>query len=888
MSSTTRAGGAADLAPGGYAALDPIREHAQPVLQATGLTRSFSGHVVLNDVDFKVLTGEIHGLVGENGAGKSTLINLITGALPPDAGSIVIGDETVAYLTPHEAEARGIATVHQELSLSPHLTVAENVYLGQLPTTTLGRIDYPKIMAGTREAFASLGVMIDPNAIAGELSLADQQLVEIVKALVSRPRLLILDEATSALDSGQVELLFAALRRLRDGGTATVFVSHRLDEVFAITDRITVLKNGEYVATVPSTGTTTDDLVQLMVGREMHDIFPPKPAIADVLAEPVVLSVRELSSGKRFHDVSFDLHRGEILGLGGLQGQGQRELLAALFGLLPVQGTIELQDRPVHVRGPRAAMKQRIAHVPEDRKTEGLIVQLSVGENLSLPSLDRLDRLGLIDREKERGLIDELIQKLRIRLQSPRQAVLRLSGGNQQKVAIAKWLPLTPEIYLLAEPTRGIDVGTKQEIYQLMRELTASGASILLISSDTIELLGLCDRVLVMYERQPVAILSGAEVTEERVVHASVAGKQNGRDGGVAFDERGTIPIASAPDGRAADGIPAPAVLADPARQPATGRLRGIPRAWQDIAPIYGVTLVFALIYLYLTRDTFGLNTITNLSAYLFPLFLVAMAQSVVMLVGGIDLAVGQMMSLATVVLATQMYDTPLSKVTAVVIVLIGGGLLGLFTGSIVTFIRLPAIIVTLATSFIWAGWALFVLSVPGGHLPVSFAQDFTGRLGGIIPTTLATLALVLLLWKWIKTTPLGLGIYAVGDNARGAFLSGVPVNRARIAAYIIAGVMTAIAGIGLSAYAATGDPLIGAPFTLASIAAAVLGGISFFGGQGQLKGTIAGALTLGLMTQVLFISGLSPAYQRVIYGAVLVVALGIKAFAAYRIDEGR
>jgi ribose transport system ATP-binding protein len=880
-----------DIATGEKPSLSTIHERPQPVLQATGLTRSFSGHVVLNDVDFEVLAGEIHGLVGENGAGKSTLINLITGALPPDAGSIVVGGEAVTHLSPHDAEARGIATVHQELSLCPHLTVAENVYLGQLPTTTLGRIDYPKIVAGTREAFASLGVAIDLNAIAGELSLADQQTVEIAKALVSRPKLLILDEATSALDSGQVALLFAALRRLREAGTATVFVSHRLAEVFAITDRVTVLKNGEYVATVPAAGTTTDDLVQLMVGREMHDIFPPKPEIAAVLAEPVVLSVHNLSSGKRFHDVSFDLHRGEILGLGGLQGQGQRELLAALFGLLPVQGTIELQDRPLHVRGPRGAMKQRIAHVPEDRKTEGLVVQLSVGENLSLPSLDRLDRLGLIDREKERGLIDELIEKLRIRLQSPRQAVLRLSGGNQQKVAIAKWLPLTPEIYLLAEPTRGIDVGTKQEIYQLMRELTASGASILLISSDTIELLGLCDRVLVMYEQQPVAMLSGAEVTEERVVHASVAGKQNGREGAGILDATETVAIASEADGHktgSSAGITAPVVSPAAAIQPATARPRGIPRAWQDIAPIYGVTLIFVLFYLYLTRDTFSLNTITNLSAYLFPLFLVAMAQSVVMLTGGIDLAVGQMMSLATVVLATQMYDTPLSKVTAVAIVLIGGGLLGLFTGSIVTFIRLPAIIVTLATSFIWAGWALFVLSVPGGHLPVSFAQDFTGRLGGVIPTTLATLALVLVLWKWIKTTPLGLGIYAVGDNARGAFLSGVPVRRARIAAYIIAGVMTAIAGIGLSAYAATGDPLIGAPFTLASIAAAVLGGISFFGGQGQLKGTIAGALTLGLMTQVLFISGLSPAYQRVIYGAVLVVALGIKAFATYRIDEGR
>jgi ABC-type sugar transport system ATPase subunit/ribose/xylose/arabinose/galactoside ABC-type transport system permease subunit len=861
----------------------------QPMLATVGLTKAFTGNVVLRDVDFEVRAGEIHGLVGENGAGKSTLINLVTGVLQPDTGTIALDGVVVDHLTPRAAEERGIATVHQELSLCPHLTVAENVYLGRLPTSR-GRIDYTKIASGSAEAFTNLDVAIDPKAVAGELSLADQQLVEIAKAFVARPRLLILDEATSALDSGQVELLFAALRRLRDEGTAIIFVSHRLEEIFAIADRITVLKNGEYVATVPAAGTTTDDLVQLMVGRQMEDVFPPKPAATEVLAAPIVLSVRNLSSGKRFHQVSFDLHRGEILGLGGLQGQGQRELLAALFGVHPVQGEILLDDRAITVRGPRSAIQRRIAHVPEDRKTDGLIVQLPAGENLSLPSLDRLDRFGLLDRKRERRLVDGLIDKLRIRLRSPRQTLIRLSGGNQQKVAIAKWLPLAPQIYLLAEPTRGIDVGTKQEIYRLMRELTAAGASILLISSDTIELLGLCDRVLVMYERQPVAMLVGDEVTEENVVHASVAGHQNGRSL-TTPTEPVAPPLQLEADGHAAappgaGGVPVTVSRAKPWSP--VRRRGGLPRAWQDVAPIYGVTLIFALVYLYLTRETFGLRTVTNLSAYLFPLFLVAMAQSVVMLTGGIDLAVGQMMSLATVVLATQMVDTPLSKTTAVAIVLIGGALLGLATGSIVTFIRLPAIIVTLATSFIWAGWALFVLSVPGGHLPISFAQDFTGRILGVIPTTLAALAVVLLLWKLIKLTPLGLSIYAVGDNARGAFVSGVPVRRARIAAYIIAGVMTAMAGIGLSAYAATGDPLIGAPFSLASISAAVLGGVSFFGGQGQLKGAVAGALTLGLMTQVLFISGLSPAYQRVIYGAVLIVALGIKVFATYRIDEGR
>jgi ribose transport system ATP-binding protein len=864
---------------------------ARAVLRTEGLTKSFAGNVVLDNVGFDVLAGEVHGLVGENGAGKSTWINLVTGVIQPDTGVITVAGTATRHLSPHHAEELGIATVHQELSLCPHLTVAENVYLGKTPITRYGQIDYRKIETGSAEIFAQLGFAIDPKAFAGELPLAEQQIVEIAKALVANPKVLILDEATSALDQGQVQLLFTSLRELRDRGVAIIFVSHRMEEIFAICDRITVLRNGEYVTTVPAEGTTAGDLVQYMVGREMGEIFPPKPPIEQVVAAPVVLSVRNLSSGRRFHNVDFDLHQGEILGLGGLHGQGQRDLLAALFGLFPVEGEISLHGQPAQISGPRSAMRRKLAYLPEDRKTEGLITPLPVKDNLSLTNLDTLSQRGLLSGPRERQLVDSLIEKLQIRLQSPKQRVLRLSGGNQQKVAIAKWLPLTPEIFLLSEPTRGIDVGTKQEIHRLMRELTAAGASILLITSDTIELLGLSDRVMVMYEHQPVVTLSGDEVTEESVVHASVVGHQNGH------------PSMTAEAAALVDGYVTPEVVVpEPnghqiAVEPAPGRLglslpgylSRMPRSWQDVLPIYAITLLFGLIYLYLNRNTFSLGMVNNLSAYLFPLFLASMAQSVIMLTGGIDLSVGNLMSLATTVLATQMYDNPLSMTKAITMVLVGGALIGLFTGAIVSLVRLPAIIVTLATSFIWAGAALWVLPSAGGHLPRTFSSFFIGRIGDIIPVTLLVLAFTLFVWKFgIKRTPIGLGIYAVGDNARGAFVSGVPVRRARVSGYIVAGAFAATAGIGLSAYAGSGDPLIGGTYTLATIAAAVLGGISFFGGQGQLKGTVAGALTLGLMTQILFISGLSVAYQRVIYGAVLIIAIGIKTFAAFRLEERR
>ncbi len=852
-----------------------------PILRTVDLTKSFAGNVVLERVGFEVLPGEIHALMGENGAGKSTWINLVTGVHQPDSGTIEFAGTSYNGLSPHQAEAIGIATVHQELSLTPHLTVAENIFLGRLPTTSLFQVDYQRIEAESSRIFADLGIDIDPRALAGELPLAEQQLVEFAKALVAEPKLLILDEATSALDKTQVELFFASLRALRDRGVAVVFVSHRLEEIFAVTDRITVLKNGEYVTTVPTAGTTTDDLVKHMVGREITDIFPPKPPIDELLAAPVVLSVRNLSSGHRFQKVDFDLHRGEILGLGGLQGQGQRELLAALFGLHRVEGEVLLHGKAAPAGNPRAAIGQRYAFVPEDRKTEGLVLQLPVGDNLALPNLTLVSRGGLIDRGRERALIDSLVEKLRIKLRSSKQKVLRLSGGNQQKVAIAKWLPREPEILLLSEPTRGIDVGTKQEIHRLMRELTNAGASILLISSDTIELLGLSDRVLVMYERQPVVMLSGADVTEENVVHASVVGGEKAIDR--AIDAR-TVRDSVEP-------VETSGAIQERARNPLArlAAFRKLSRAWQDVLPIYAVMTLFIALYLYMNRNTFSLGTINNLSAWLFPLFLATMSQSVIMLTGGIDLSTGNMMSLFTCLLATQMYDNPLSMVKAVVLVLAGGSLIGLFTGAIIAYIKLPAIIVTLATSFIWAGAALWVLPSAGGHLPRSFSSRFIGQIGGIVPVSLLVLILSLLFWRYgIKRTPLGVGIYAIGDNERGAFFSGLPVQRLRISAYIVAGIFAALAGIGLSAYAGSGDPLIGTTYTLAAIAAAVLGGVSFFGGQGHLRGAIAGVLTLGLVTQILFISGLSVAYQRVIYGLVLVVAIGVKTLAAYRIEERR
>ncbi|TMR93874.1 sugar ABC transporter ATP-binding protein [Nonomuraea basaltis] len=494
------------------------------LLNVERVSKSFAGVTVLREVSFDIRSGEVLALVGENGAGKSTVLSLINGLLAPDSGAIRYDGEPVRAWSPHRARAAGIASVHQELSLNPYQSVAENVFLGAWPGRR-GLVRHRDLVARARPLLERVGLDVDPRTPAGRLPLGAQQLVELAKALTADPRLLILDEATSALDDDQVRAVFRVVGDLRERGRSVVIVSHRMGELLAISDRLTVLKDGEVMATRMREETGHDDLVRLMVGRELSAMFPPKPDISP--ADPV-LRVAGLSIPGACAGVDLELAPGRIVGLGGLQGQGQREVLRALFGLRHHSGRIELNGQPCRLASPREAIRRGIGYVPEDRKTEGLHVVRSVRANLALTSLRTLAparTLTTVSRRRENELVGELIERMRIKAASPAQEARRLSGGNQQKVALAKWLPNRPRVLLLAEPTRGIDVGTKREIYHLLRELAAEGMAVLVTSGDTMELVGLCDEVLVMYEGTVVDRLEAAELTEERLVHASVAGR---------------------------------------------------------------------------------------------------------------------------------------------------------------------------------------------------------------------------------------------------------------------------------------------------------------------------------------------------------------------------
>ncbi|MCX8037539.1 MAG: sugar ABC transporter ATP-binding protein [Candidatus Sumerlaeia bacterium] len=501
------------------------------ILEAREITKTFPGVVALRNVSFAVAAGEVHAVIGENGAGKSTLMKVLSGVYPDYAGELLLDGKAVRFGGPREAQQAGIGIVHQELNLVRDLTAAENVFLGREPITRWGLIDRRRMNREAAELFARLDIDVAPDQRVGQLPVGQQQMVEIAKALSLNARVLILDEPTSALSDRETATLFSLIRRLREQGVGIVYISHRMEEVFQISDRITVLRDGEWVGTVPTAEASRDELIRMMVGRPLTSFFAEDERTTP--DDRVVLSVENLSlaadvEGRRtrIQSVSFDVRAGEILGLAGLLGSGRTEVLEALFGAYGdrTQGCIRIDGQPVVIRSPLDAIQHSMALVTEDRKASGLVMQLSLRENLSLPSLRRLVRWGMVDGTAERRLVDEFIGRLSIRTPSREQPVANLSGGTQQKVILGKWLAMTPRILLLDEPTRGIDVGAKAEIYHLLRELSLRRVAVVMASSELPELLELCHRILVMREGRAAALFAREDATQEKILHAAAPG----------------------------------------------------------------------------------------------------------------------------------------------------------------------------------------------------------------------------------------------------------------------------------------------------------------------------------------------------------------------------
>ncbi len=499
-------------------------QNQDPLFRMEGISKRYGGVRALENADLTVHAGRIHAILGENGAGKSTLIKIMSGVVSPDEGRMILDGREVRFASPAAANAAGIVCIFQELSLVPDLSVADNIVISD-PPRRFGMIDRGAQRRIAEEALARAGASdIHPSALVKDLPLSRRQMVEIAKALARKPRILILDEATSALTAADVAKVIEVLKRLRQEGLALLYISHRMHEIAELADDCTVFRNGRYVATYKAGTKTDNEVVELMIGREYRHVFPPKAAGASSAAP--ILECRNLGWADRLKDISFSVRPGEVVGLGGLDGQGQRELLLALFGVMRgVTGEMRVDGKAVGIAGPAEAKADGIgmALIPEDRKTEGLMLPMSVRDNLSFAALDKVSRYGVIDRAREDEQIEAMVKLLAIKTAGTEIAVGSLSGGNQQKVAIAKWLMRQPRIILLNDPTRGIDVGTKQEIYQLLRRLADEGAAIIFYSTDYDELIGCCDRVLVLYDGEVKRELVGEEIT----VHALIASALN-------------------------------------------------------------------------------------------------------------------------------------------------------------------------------------------------------------------------------------------------------------------------------------------------------------------------------------------------------------------------
>ena len=845
---------------------DPIRH---PFLRLEGVTKRYGGVTALANVDFACSLGAIHAVVGENGAGKSSLMKVIAGVIRPDEGRMYLDESLVQFASPADAARHGIACIFQELSLLPDLSVSDNISIAN-PPRRFGLIDRRRQRERARDVLCEIGCPdIHPSERVKDLPLSRQQMVEIAKALVRQPRLIIMDEATSALTAKDVEQLYKVIHQLRDRGLAILYISHRMHEIAAVADTCSVFRNGRHIDTFPMATRTTAEIVPLMIGREVSRAYPPKPAsngtggripgTMDVGSRAPVpaLEVINLSWEHVLNGISLTIAKGEIVGLGGLDGQGQSELLLALFGVLRgVDGKVLLNGMPSSIDHPRQAKaaKVRMALIPEDRKTQGLLLAMSIRDNLVLAAASDLSNRGVIDLAKERIAIDEAVEKLQIKVNDLDAPVRTLSGGNQQKVVIGKWLMKEPRILLLNDPTRGIDVGTKQEMYRLMRELAQTGIAILFYSTDYEELIGMCDRVVVCYGGKLIRELKGTDLNEHNLITAALNLSEE-------FVRSGSSGVISETGGGS------------------HSKWTGFRRFWRwNVGPLTAF-LVFAIMFLLFSvkqQNGLSVNVLTSLSNKGVVLALVAMAQTLVVLTGGFDLSAGMILTMASCLASVVVNGPPNQVALGVLAVLVSGLAAGAINATIVVFGRIQPIIATLATGAIYFGIALLLRPSPGGEVSEDLSNALTYDLGGIPTTFLLLVGTLVFVWWPFRDSVIGRNCYAVGSAEGAAYMSGLAIGRSRFAAYSLAGLLAAAGGLALSLISLSGEASAsqGGFYTLNSIAAVAIGGTSLFGGSGGMIGSILGALILRTISDLLFVFNAPALWQPLFQGFILLGAV--------------
>jgi rhamnose transport system ATP-binding protein len=847
--------------------LDVTKDDVDPSAWALGLVaagKSFGPIVALKSATFGLMRGEVLALLGENGAGKSTCVKMLAGVFRPSVGSVTLDGHTVRFESPQDAQRAGVAVMHQHPGLFPDLSIAQNIFMGDMPKARL-LIDSARMLEEARSLLSSIGLDLDPATKLGSLRPSEQQLVEIARALSRNAGVLIMDEPTAALSTREVDRLFDVVAGLKARGVAMMFVGHRMDEIFRISDRIAVLRDGALIGVERTEDLPKDRAIRMMVGRALTGLYPRSEASVG----KVVLETHGLSRTGEYEGIDISVRAGEVLGIGGLVGAGRTELARTLFGITqPTDGKVLLDGQELHLGGAQDAMAKGIAYVSEDRLGQSLVMDFSILSNAGLTILNEAAPSGFIDRERTLSLVAPHLDRLALKFRSYDQPVNTLSGGNQQKVVLSKWLATDPRVLILDEPTQGIDVQSKAEVHAMIADLARQGLAIILISSELPELIGMSDRIIVLREGRKAAEFAREDATQEAIVRAAA-------DAAPAILKvvEGKSPALSLAETAADTGAGL------------FGRLtlrREVGLVAAMLAVVIPVALVNPLI--------FSAVNLRSLAMDASLLMIAALAQLLVMVTRNIDLSVASVIGLSAYGSALFMTGNPATgALGGVAVACLIGLACGASNGAVVAYGRVPAIVVTLGTMSIFRGLhSLWTggKQISADQVPQAWLDMTATRVLGLPLMVVIAGAILCMAAAILARTEAGRRLYAVGSNPAGADLIGLPSKRLILAAFSVAGVLAGLTGALWASRYATVDARVASGYELSVIAAAVVGGVALRGGAGTILGIVMGALTLLVIRNGLILVRVDPLWLQGVYGLVILAAIGIDAAVQKRASK--
>ncbi len=804
-------------------------------LRLSGISKFYSGVPALQDVSVEFYAGEVHAILGENGAGKSTLMNVISGTIQPELGEITFAGHRISHMTPETAASLGITISFQHPAILEDLSVLENLRVALPASLFAGK----SALGVAREMLDAVGLHVPLRTRADTLTVAQKHLLEIAKALAIKPRVLILDEPTASLDQDATDMLFGRIRGVVKTGTSVIYITHRLAELRQIAHRVTVLRDGRFRGMSLVDEISDGDLLAMIVGRALGSTFPQK---SQDTSSDVVFSVKSLS-GKKFKDVTFDVAKGQIIGVAGVAGNGQPELMRALAGLQVSEGVIKLNGRSI---SPNELLRQA-AFMPSDRHVEGLAGGLTVRENATFAALERFSANGVMSRKKELEHVATTFNSLDVKTPSIEAPILSLSGGNQQKVVMSRALLSEPDLIVADEPTQGVDVGARAEIYRILRDVSSSGTPVIVNSSDAAELEGLCDKVIVMSRGRIVETLAGSDVSEARMVAAAVNASTHVGESG--SQSRGRT---------------------------ALGGLRHFLQS--DNAPAVPLALVIILLGLFVfsqNQNFFSFFNIYNILLLATALGFIALGQTIALLMGGIDLSVGPLAGFLVVVASFFINDDKSAMMIAAGFALMFAGafVVGSINGVLIRFANFTPIAATLAMFIGLQGMSFLLRDAPDGYINFAVTEIINAQIGPIPAAFIVLVAIAMALEYALRKARAGWRLRAIGSDAEKARRIGIRIDRAFVSGYVACSLLTALGAVMLMTQIGVGDPRQGINYTLASITAVVLGGTSLSGGRGTFIGTVLGAVLATEVLNAVTFLGLSQTYQYLFQGALIVIS---------------